>query len=272
MLEFDGPKIFVAHHREFQVLENEILTPIHVGAAGSSAPLGMLRDDAGDNISEKNTTWCELTGMYWVWRNVRAPYYGFCHYRRYFDFGELHRRLDTERPIPSAPHSADPATGGAISANSLCDPAFATHAIENMDIIIPALWDFGQTTIAMQYAQCHNMGDLVTAMDVVNEVSPWLAPNVDRVLSSTALAAYNMFVMGDELFQQYMGWLYEVLTETERRITVSEDPYQRRVFGFLAERLLNIFVSWHADQGARVGLVPTIFIDPEVPGGFTRQG
>lgn len=55
----------------------------------------------------------------------------------------------------------------------------------------------------------------------------------------------NMFIMKRELMNDYCEFLFTVLSEAEKKVVVSEaDPYQSRVFGFLAERLLNIWL-WH---------------------------
>ena len=82
-------KIYVSCHKESYIPENKLLYPIQVGTAIAEKKLeGMLYDNEGDNISAKNKQYCELTSQYWVWKNDReADYYGFFHYRRYFNFG-----------------------------------------------------------------------------------------------------------------------------------------------------------------------------------------
>ena len=80
-------KIFVVCHKEAEVPNDDVYTPIHVGKAKSDLNFGFIGDNTGDNISEKNSTYCEMTAHYWVWKNVRkedAVYVGFCHYRRFF--------------------------------------------------------------------------------------------------------------------------------------------------------------------------------------------
>ena len=80
-------KIYVVCHKPSYVPENPYLYPIQVGTALSKSPLeGMLHDNEGDNISDRNKSYCELTAQYWAWKNEDADYYGFFHYRRYFAF------------------------------------------------------------------------------------------------------------------------------------------------------------------------------------------
>lgn len=85
----DKLKIFVACHKPGPVYQDDIYTPIHVGRAVSKFKdemAGMIGDDTGDSISEKNPEYCELTAQYWAWKNLHdVEYVGFCHYRRYFD-------------------------------------------------------------------------------------------------------------------------------------------------------------------------------------------
>ena len=83
-------KILVASHKKYRMPSDDIYLPLHVGAEGKTDPngkpldLGWTRDNTGDNISELNPGYCELTGLYWGWKNLKADYIGLVHYRRHF--------------------------------------------------------------------------------------------------------------------------------------------------------------------------------------------
>ena len=97
MAEDKTVKIIVAAHKAFRMPEDEMYVPLHVGAdckpAADGPPLsrGYLNDNTGDNISIKNPGYCELTGLYWAWKNLESDYIGLVHYRRHFC---LHRTRD----------------------------------------------------------------------------------------------------------------------------------------------------------------------------------
>ena len=81
-------KLFVSsHEKDVAFPDCPLIEPIQVGAALATEHFpGMIGDDTGDNISELNRSFCELTAQYWAWKNCDADYYGFMHYRRYFLF------------------------------------------------------------------------------------------------------------------------------------------------------------------------------------------
>lgn len=59
--------------------------PIEVGAYGRKKFLYSLHDDTGDNISNQNLYFGELTGLYWIWKNENFndnDIVGFCHYNK----------------------------------------------------------------------------------------------------------------------------------------------------------------------------------------------
>ena len=72
-------KILVATHKKYWMPEDDVYLPIHVGRAGK-ADLGYVGDNTGDNISSKNTNYCELTGLYWAWKNLKCDYIGSVSY------------------------------------------------------------------------------------------------------------------------------------------------------------------------------------------------
>ncbi len=59
--------------------------PIQVGAALTGERICEVRDNTGDHISEKNREYCELTALYWIWKNTSSQYAGLCHYRRHYE-------------------------------------------------------------------------------------------------------------------------------------------------------------------------------------------
>ena len=92
-------QILVCYHKPSPIIANEILKPILVGAKNAKPEVvseleslcakkgvEILKDDTGEHISELNPYFCELTAMYWAWKNLKADYYGLFHYRRVLDF------------------------------------------------------------------------------------------------------------------------------------------------------------------------------------------
>ena len=77
-------RIFAMTHKQFDVPKEELYIPMHVGHAQAKQEYGYLGDDTGDNISDLNCYYAELSGVYWVWKNyTEADYVGICHYRRF---------------------------------------------------------------------------------------------------------------------------------------------------------------------------------------------
>ena len=65
--------IYIAAHKKFNVPQLDNYAVLQVGAQGKEN-LGYLQDNTGDNISYKNPNFCELTGLYWIWKNCDDEY------------------------------------------------------------------------------------------------------------------------------------------------------------------------------------------------------
>lgn len=233
----DRIKIFVVYHRNSPRIEREPFVPIQVG---NGAPLGMLRDDTGDNIAAKNPNYCELTAQYWIWKNVKdADVVGLCHYRR----------------IPSFT-SDDCAEFSDFSEETCRRFGWTQERISNLmrenDILLPPCWavfPVGEPGNVMSpydfYARHHRESDMRVALDVIREKTPELADSAERVLLQGTEQCFGCIsVMRKSLFDAYSEWLFNVLFEVEKRITLPKNREEARLFGFLAEALLNVWVDY----------------------------
>jgi len=180
-----------------------------------------LRDNTGDNISSKNANYCELTGLYWAWKNLKADYIGIAQYRRHFS---MKRHAKDRRDILTA------------------DQAKALLA--GADVLLPTPRNYWIETNYSQYIHAHHKEDLDTTRQILAERYPDYIPVYDRIMKKTTGHRFNMFIMKREIFDAYCEWLFDVLFELENRLDISDyNENDRRVFGFVSERLLDIWLE-----------------------------
>lgn len=246
-------KIYVVCHKPSYVPENPYLYPIQVGTALSGKKLeGMIHDDEGDNISEKNKSYCELTAQYWAWKNDDADYYGFFHYRRYFSFDPNLDRDDGWGNI-----AYDRITDEVIEELRL-KPDQMREIITKYDVIsvkgrrYPRIQEGGALMdVYREYgvAPFQHRGDLDITLNVLKEKYPEFAQTADEYMKSTTAHECNMFIMKREIYKKYCEWLFDILFEVEKRIDMtwySVEEY--RVMGYLAERLCGIYYMYLKKQ------------------------
>ena len=249
----DRTRILVCCHKQDLMASEPPYMPLQVGKALSDTDLGIAGDDTGDNISVKNLTYCEMTGLYWAWKNLEdVEIIGLCHYRRYFDF---HRQTKMGLPCQAFPSSGFPALDLGI-------PDSILKRVAEGGIIAARGRSF-QYSNMVQYCVNHSSLDFRVLEQVVREESDAGTYNAFRRVSyrSNRLSPYNMFIMRRQDFDEYCGWVFRVLEKTESRISIRDYPdYQKRVFGFMAERLLNVFFQVHRK---RVLYYPVIWFTDE---------
>ncbi len=201
-------KIVIATHKMFVPPKNGIYFPLQVGASGKES-IGLSRDDTGDNISAKNSGFCELTGLYWAWKNLPAETIGLCHYRRYFK----------------------------------ASPEHIESLLTTVDCILPKQRNYFIETTYSQYAHAHHAADLDMARTIIAERHSGYLAAFDETMKSTKGHRFNMLIMKRVLLDRYCSWLFDILFELERRLDVSTySKYDRRVFGFVGERLLDAWI------------------------------
>lgn len=232
-------KILVATHKKYWMPVDEVYLPLHVGREGKD-DLGYTGDNTGDNISVKNPNYCELTGLYWAWKNMDYEYIGLCHYRRYFAHKAKSNSLEDKK-------------------QSILIKQDYEQLLQQYDVILPKKRNYYIETVRSQYEHAHNKRDLDEVENIIRQQYPSYIEAFEKVMNSRKLYIYNMFVMNKFLFDKYCTWLFDILFTLEKRIDIANyDKYNARVFGFLSERLFNV---WLEKQGLNIKTMNVVFLE-----------
>lgn len=200
--------------KKYELTEDEVI--IQAGAALNNDCIDdcTLSDAVGDNISEKNRQYCELTVLYWIWKNATEDIVGLAHYRRHFLLPEdwLMRmenyKIDVILPVPLY-------VGPSIEAN------FKMRHIASD-------WEF-----LMQYLEEYYPEDFVFAT---------------KVFQGNFYSPCNMFIMRKEVLSELCSWLFPILDAVTVHGGQKEDPYLNRYPGFISERLITCFFERHREK------------------------
>ncbi len=213
----DKIKVYIATHKEYNEPDIPGYETMQVGAA-INEKLPYAGDNTGDNISEKNPYYSELSAMYWVWKNdCTSDVVGVAHYRRY-----LFDRDDT-----------------------ILTPERISRILSENDIITSELMEVDEgETVLSRYSRYHHREDMESVRRVISEICPEYITAFDEVMDGTTSYLCNMFICKKEYYDNYCRWLFSVLFEAERYIDVSEyDTYNKRVYGLLSERLQTVWIK-----------------------------
>lgn len=214
-------KILVAAHKKYRMPDDSIYFPIHVGKEGKDLVLDYTGDNTGDHISQKNATFCELTGIYWAYKNLAADYVGLVHYRRHFT---LQRKGDKFASI--------------LNRQEL------EQLLQETSIILPKKRNYFIETNYSHYIHAHHREGLDMLGEIIKSDYKEYAAAYDTMMNRTSAHMFNMFIMRRDYFDEYCEWLFEILFQIEERLDISDySVYEARVFGFLAERMLDIWLE-----------------------------
>ncbi len=210
-------KLFVVTHKTVGAIPADRTL---IGVGSGEIDNVDLRDSGGESISEKNANFCELTALYWIWKNDFSGMVGLEHYRRFF----CKKTLFVARPL-------------SVSA--------IEKKLKKSDVLLPRKLIMRET-VYEQYSNGHLISDLELCRSIIDEKYPDYLSSFDKTMKCKRAYMYNMFVMRRELLCDYAEWLFSILFEAEKRIDLTgRDPYQLRVFGFLSERLFQVWITHH---------------------------
>lgn len=180
---------------------------IQVGAALTDQRICDLTDDAGEHISERNRQFCELTALYWIWKNAGQEIVGLEHYRRHF----------------------------------LLDETWLSEMeAGKIDVVLPTPL-YVAPTIAENYRKRHVASDWDFMMDYMRRIYPDDYKEASGFFDTNLYSPCNMFIMRKKVLDDLCAWLFPILFICAEHGREREDEYQNRYPGFLAERLMTFF-------------------------------
>lgn len=234
-------KIIVATHKQFQMpKDDQLYFPLHVGCLGKE-DLGYTGDDTGEHISQLNPYYCELTGLYWAWKNLDCDYLGLVHYRRYLTKKAQAYREDL-----------------AID-DVILDQEDLETLLEQADVILPKKRRYYIETLYSHYAHTHDAKHLEVTREILRELAPTDVAVFDRVMAQRSGYMFNMFVMSKDLVSDYCSWLFPIIDELYTRLDITGySAFDARLFGRVSERLFNV---WLAKKQLTIKEVPFMYME-----------
>ena len=276
-------KIFVAHHKPAKVIKSDIYMPVQVGKALSGNELDMIGDNEGDNISNLNPAFCEMTAIYWGWKNVKADYVGLCHYRRFFtDLGSVKLRellhFCLIRYFGNIWHPGiNDIYTRQIKTNSIVK--FEENAAhfeselrkwlnsDSIDAVIPTPYHLACMSV-QQFFTVIGKDHLSRLKKIVDKSSPEFGKYFDKTMEGCCLYAANMFIFKHDIFEDYCNTIFPILFEHLESVKseswcvnpLSEGCYSR-ISGYLAELLTSAYILKIISEGKKIKYVNVLFLE-----------
>lgn len=231
-------KILVAAHKKYQMPKDSMYLPLHVGAEGKNPIEGFTLDNTSDNISSKNPFYCELTGLYWAWKNLDADYIGLCHYRRYFSVCKKIPKTEEEK-------------FKVVLSSDQCQ-----ELLKETDIILPKARNYYIETIYNHYKHTMYVEPLDITGQILQEKYPEYSKEFENLKHTTKMHAFNMFIMKKSVLDSYCAWLFDILGEVEKRVDTSQySDFHKRFFGRISERLLDVWIRTNKLSYAEIPVI-----------------
>lgn len=239
--------VFPFYHKNINpVIADETYSPVMVGSTFFSGETTFQRDDEGDNISDRNKYYCELTGIYWIWKNSKCDVIGTSHYRRYFTAQEEPLSYRIKRFLYHFIGQHRKRHGLIYTNNSplfiprILNKGEIEQILSQYDAILPQPRKL-RKTIKKHYKSHHKSYGLDILEEIIKEKYPDYLDSYNEVLNSNRLYANNMFILKNHHYQEFMAWWFDILFMFEESVKKNKSEYPPRIIGFIAERLLNVW-------------------------------
>ena len=244
-------RIFVTTHKNVNTFDSKIMQPVQVGPKNYRFPWA-FHDDEGENIANLNPRYCELTTQYWAWKNIKADYYGFCHYRRYFDFSDTPHKENPYGEIMDNYIDAVTAKKYGLNDENIAKVVkqydIITTPFGNLEKIIDK---HGTPRALWEAAPLLHDDDLKRCYQILCAMYPDYKEDAQDFFNGNKACFCNMFIMKKEIFFDYCEWMFPILEEFDKGTNYSTYSKEAlRTPGHLSERLLNIYLMHHKRIGS----------------------
>jgi hypothetical protein len=219
--------IAVATHKPYRMPADSVYLPLHVGAAlHPDVCQDIQPDSVGNNISMMNAQYSELTGLWWIWKNLDAEYKGLVHYRRHFASDDISRRLAHDR------------------FERIAVEEDFRNALKKAPVILPQPRNYLIETVESHYRHTMPAEQLETVSEVINQEYPAYASALEEVLSGTHAHIFNMSVMRADIMDEWCSWIFPLLGLVTDRLNPSQyDAFNARYPGRVSEWLLDVWLK-----------------------------
>ena len=213
-------KIYIIKSAFDKALQSSFAEPVYteylqVGAALTEMRIAVVTDDTGENISKRNKQFCELTGLYWLWKHATDEVIGLEHYRRHFLLPD-----DWQRRMQD----------------------------HHIDVILPTPL-YVAPSLAQNYRERHTASDWEYMTEYVRKQDQAEYNRMMDFFENTSLySPCNMFIMRKEILDELCEWLFPILFACAEHGGEREDQYQNRYPGFMSERLITYYFEKNREK------------------------
>jgi hypothetical protein len=176
---------------------------IQAGAVLTDERIAPVLDNTGDNISAKNSRYCEMSAAYWIWKNTKHEWKGIEHYRR---------RL-------------------------LVTPEMLT---DDVDAVLPLPYICHPNTIA-QFRRFVSEDVLNALLQTLQILHPSEYADYMRILNGPYQYTYNLVCAKREVFDAYCRWFFNITEYMETLADKTPEIANTRALSYVAEVLTNIY-------------------------------
>ena len=176
---------------------------IQAGAALTDISLTEIKDNTEENISTKNRMYCEMSAVYWIWKNTNHDWVGIEHYRRHLLVKPtmLSEDIDAILPLPY-----------------ICYPDEAT-----------------------QFLRFTTKDVLNTLLKALKDLHPDKYEEYYNIIFGKYQYTYNMICVRKKVFDDYCSWFFEITEYMETMADSVPEIKETRALSYVAEVLTNLY-------------------------------